>query len=173
MSVPPDRLAVRTGDPNKIMGVNKKVFWVVVVLGLVLAYYIYRKSQNNANSLATTAAGTTPTDTTNGVTAADIGGTPADNSFATATDETALEEQIQQLQTSLAQLEEANGGNGGLPGPGGSNPSPERNPTGLRPVDISIPVSLSAGGTGTPLTSPIQGVGSPGGVRMPGGTQTQ
>ena len=120
MSVPPDRMAARTPgtikDPNKIMGLPKWAFFVVIALGVVVAWYIYKRSQSaNAASLQTANAGTEP-DTTNGVTAADIGGTPADNSFATQTDEMAIEEQIQALQNSLFQLQQSNGGNGaGLP----------------------------------------------------------
>lgn len=123
MSVPADRMAPRPmGNPDKIMGMPKWAFYVVIVLGLILAYYIYKRSTAASSaSLQTADAGTEPT--TNGLTAADIGGTPSDNSFATQTDEDALESQIQSLQSSYAQLAASNGGGGaGLqPGsPGGS-----------------------------------------------------
>src|SRR5215475_276492 len=152
MSVPANRMAPRSGsvqpkDPTKIMGVKKPVFWAIVALGAVLAIYIYMRSKNQSTSALDEAdAGAQPN--TNGVTAADIGGTPADNSFATQTDATALEEQIQQLQNALFQLQSTNGGNGAGIGavntiPGGTsasgNPAPPtvRLPSGL--IDGGIP----------------------------------
>lgn len=159
MSVPPDRMASRSGatvkDPTKIMGVKKPVFYAIVVGGLILAFYIWRRSKNNPNNLQTANAGAEP-DTTNGVTAADIGGTPADNSFATNTDLTALEEQLQALQNSLFQLQQSNGGNGaGLPGgdPGGVSTTP---PGGSNTIN---PGSQSGGGQMTDGS----GVSTPGG----------
>ena len=146
MSVPPDRMAARTPgtikDPNKIMGLPKWAFFAIIIVGVVLAWYIYKRSQSsNAASLQTANAGTEP-DTTNGVTAADIGGTPADNSFATQTDAQAIEEQIQSLQDSLFQLQQSNGGNGaGIPtGPGGATGLPPGQ--GVNPVD---PTQTNAG----------------------------
>jgi hypothetical protein len=128
MSVPPDRMAGPVRDPNKILGLPKWAFWVIMVLGVILAYYIYKHSTSSSGAtLDNSAAGTTE-----GVTAADIGGTPADNSFATQTDQTALEEQIQSLQNSIAELEASNGGNGAgvtTTGPGGS-PGPTGTTTG-------------------------------------------
>lgn len=163
MSVPPDRMAVRNPgpmkDPNKIMGLPKWAFFVIIAIGLVIAWYVWKRSQSsNAASLQTANAGAQP-DTTNGVTAADIGGTPADNSFATQTDETALEEQIQAMQNSLFQLQQSNGGNGagvsttspgGSPVPSGQNittstpgPIAEINPgiANSPPVTSGLPIS--------------------------------
>lgn len=181
MSVPPERMAPRTGagmggDPNKIMGMPKWVFFAVIALGLILAYYIYKRSTSNSNSLTSAAAGTTVDDgttDTSGLTAADIGGTPQDNSFATQTDQTALEEQIQQLQTTLSQLQSTNGGNGASVGPNppstnpitnpphtepGGNPGPVTegvgpNPPQFPPVRITTPITGS-GGIGTPVMNP-------------------
>ena len=179
MSVPPDRMAARNPgtikDPNKIMGLPKWAFFVIIAIGVVLAWYIYKRSQSsNAASLQTANAGTEP-DTTNGVTAADIGGTPADNSFATQTDATALEEQIQAMQNSLFQLQQSVGGNGaGLPttGPGGStggDPSGAVTPGGTMtgtPVVNPIPTPFS----GPPDTSTNTPIGTPGGrpIDVPG-----
>lgn len=183
MSVPPDRMAARTPgtikDPNKIMGMPKWVFFVIIAVGLVVAWYVWKRSQStNAASLQTANAGTEP-DTTNGVTAADIGGTPADNSFATQTDEMALEEQLQSMQNALFQLQQSNGGNGAginTTGPGGS---PGPTPTG---VDITgsqttggqvtvgppSPVMKPGGSfTGAPISFPITGPGTPGNPVLP------
>ena len=48
MSVPSSRMVARTsptpGDPNKIMGVPKTAFWIIVAAGAILAFYIVRKS---------------------------------------------------------------------------------------------------------------------------------
>ena len=179
MSVPPDRMAVRpAGDPNKIMGLDKKVFWVIIALGLLLAFYIWRRSKNTSSSALTSANAGAEPDTTNGVTAADIGGTPADNSFATNTDLSAIEQQIQQLQDSLFQLQQSNGGNGagitdpskgGSPGgvTGGVNPSPTEGgimtPGGsLTTSPITFP--LNTPGSGPPIdTSTSTPIGTPGG----------
>lgn len=161
MSVPPDRMAVRQGgDPNKIMGVKKPVFWVIIALGLVLAFYIWRRTKNSGSDLQSANAGTQPD--TNGVTAADIGGTPADNSFATNTDLTAIEQQIQQLEQSLFQLQQSNGGNGaGLPGGdvGGLSTTPN---TGTN----------TTGGFTEPGGNPGPVIGDGSGVNTPSGTPT-
>ena len=127
MSVPPDRMAPRTthvGDPDKIMGLPKPLFWIMIALGLLIAYYVFKHSSS--------ATSTTPAQdsnaTTNGVTAADIGGTPQDNEFGTITDEEALQAQIQQMQNSINQLQGAPAGSTtGAGVTGVSNPS---NPTG-------------------------------------------
>ena len=156
MSVPPDRMTVRTGpmkDPNKIMGLPKWAFYVIIAVGLVLAWYIYKRSTSASSaSLQTANAGTEP-DTTNGLTAADIGGTPSDNSFATNTDAMALEEQIQQLETSLAQLQGSGGGNGA--GVGVPVAPPVTDPRGPNPQPVSAP--------GSPVVSSPSPVGSSGG----------
>ena len=156
MSVPPDRMAARTPgtikDPNKIMGLPKWAFFAIIIVGVVLAWYIYKRSQSsNAAALQTANAGTEP-DTTNGVTAADIGGTPADNSFTTQTDAQALEEQIQSLQDSLFQLQQSNNGNGAgiTTGPGGATGSPS---------GVDITGTQSSGGQ--PVVDPLP---TPGGI---------
>ena len=165
MSVPPDRMAARNPgpmkDPNKIMGLPKWAFFVIIAIGLVLAWYIWKRSQaNNAASLQTANAGAQP-DTTNGVTAADIGGTPADNSFATQTDAQALEEQIQALQNSLFQLQQSNGGNGaGLPG--GTTASPGGSITG-QPITFPFPGVNGGDVSGPPIPGDGSGVSTPGG----------
>jgi hypothetical protein len=125
MSVPPNRMTSVSGpgfkDPNKIMGLPKWAFWGVMVVGVILAFYIWKRSQNNA---ANTAANSN-SDADQGLTAADIGGTPADNSFATNTDLTSLEEQIQQMEDSIAQLEASGGGGGaGITNPAGPTTPP-------------------------------------------------
>lgn len=108
------------GPSDRWFGLPKWAVILIGVAGLLLAWYLW-KNKDNKSSLGSVPAGTEP-DTTNGVTAADIGGTPADNSFATNTDLTAIEQQIQQLQNSLFQLQQSNGGNGAginLGDPGG------------------------------------------------------
>lgn len=158
MSVPPDRMApVRpAGDPNKIMGVPKPVFYIVLILGLILAFYIWRRSKSNPPA-SDVAAGTQPSDTTNGVTAADIGGTPSDNSFATNTDMTAIEEQIKSLQDSLFQLQQSNGGNGaGLPDPSSGG---TKTPGGGIPTPTPITFPFPGVNTGPPVTATPSPVG--------------
>ena len=175
MSVPPDRMAARNPgpmkDPNKIMGLPKWAFFVIIAIGLVLAWYIWKRSQaSNAASLQTANAGAQP-DTTNGVTAADIGGTPADNSFATQTDAQALEEQIQALQNSLFQLQQSNGGNGaGLPN--GRTASPGGSVTG-QPITFPFPgVTPGGDSSGPPIPGQPQPPPSEAGIHWfgPGGS---
>jgi hypothetical protein len=36
------------GDPNKIMGVPKPVFWIIVIAGGILAFYLVRKAGSNS-----------------------------------------------------------------------------------------------------------------------------
>lgn len=152
MSVPPDRMVPRNAgpikDPNKIMGLSKPVFFIVVALGIVLAYIIYKRSQNSSAAPATT-------DSNAGLTAADIGGIPADNQFATENDATSLEGQIQALEASLAAAQALNDGSGVLPTtPGNSiidgpaqiiNPN---DPTSVITQPIMSPPSQGNPGTG-------------------------
>jgi hypothetical protein len=149
-------MAVRpTGDPTKIMGLKKPVFWGIIGAGVVLFAYLWYRSHNSANNAA--AAG--PTDSSQGLTAADIGGTPADNSFATQTDQTALEEQIQQMQDALFQLQNSNGGNGaGLPGgnPGGHTGGTSTG-TGVGSLP-EVPPSPITSPVGSGNTAPVDGV---------------
>lgn len=172
MSVPPDRMAPRTGatmkDPNKIMGLPKWAFWAIIVVGLILAWYIWKRSQSqNAAALQTANAGAQP-DTTNGVTAADIGGTPADNSFATNTDAMALEEQIQTLENSIAELEAAHPGSttgAGIP----STTTPNNYPS---PTPIPITNNIESRATTPILDSSGSGINTPiitgrGGIGVP------
>jgi len=115
---------VQAKDPTKIMGVKKPIFWGILALGAILAIYLWMRSRNqNTSALQNANAGTQPD--TNGVTAADIGGVPSDNSFETQTDAQSIEEQIQQLQDALFQLQSTNGGNGA-----GISPPPTTPPGG-------------------------------------------
>lgn len=102
MSVPAERMAPvrQAGDPNKIMGLPKWAFWGIIVVGIFLAFYIYKHSSQNANTSVA------PTSPDQGVTSADIGGTPPDNSIAQNTDLVTLEEQLLALQNSLLQYEQ-------------------------------------------------------------------
>jgi hypothetical protein len=148
MSVPSNRMAPVSGpgfkDPNKIMGLPKWAFWAVIAVGVILAFYIYKKSQSNAAN----SAASTNSDADQGLTAADIGGTPADNSFATNTDLTSLEEQIQQMEDSIQQLEASGGGGGAGIGPGnGSTGTPY--PVGIIPPTTGTLPPI----TGVPITS--------------------
>ena len=116
MSVPAGRMVAPPKDPNKIMGLPKWAFWTVIALGLILAYYIWKRSSGSSGQTAADAVNPT---TDAGLTAADVGGIPQDNSLGTVTDEMALEQQIQTLENSIAQLQASNNGNGGGVG---SNP---------------------------------------------------
>jgi hypothetical protein len=44
------RTPAPTGDPNKIMGVPKPVFWIIVVVGAILAFYIVKKTGTGSSS---------------------------------------------------------------------------------------------------------------------------
>lgn len=109
MSVPAQRMqpVKPAGDPNKIMGLPKVAFWGIIIFGVILAFYIYKHSSSNANTSVA------PTSADQGVTSADIGGTPPDNSIAQNTDLTTLEEQILQLQNAMLQFEQNQGGTAG------------------------------------------------------------
>jgi hypothetical protein len=120
-------------DPNKIMGLPKWAFWGVMVVGVILAFYIWKRSQNSAAD----SAANSNSDADQGLTAADIGGTPEDNSFATDTDLTALEEQIQQMENSIQQLE-ASGGGGGA----GIGTTQGKTPVGIVPPTTGTGVSI-------------------------------
>jgi len=61
-------------NPNKIMGMPKWAFWAMLAGGLILAFYLYKKNQTNSQDTAASLG----VDPTQGVTAADVGGTPSD-----------------------------------------------------------------------------------------------
>jgi hypothetical protein len=44
-----------TGDPNKIMGVSKPIFWGIVIIGVILAFYLVRKSGSSTAATTTSA----------------------------------------------------------------------------------------------------------------------
>lgn len=174
--------------------------WAVIaigIVGLIVAYYVYKKSQANNTTTSTDVNPTTDA----GLTAADVGGIPQDNSLGTVTDELALEQQIQAMQNSIAQLENSNGGNGaGLQGyhsgqtGGGPIPitnGPPNTPPGGSPGPVpglpgqgaKTPVGIGggsnvtntwtnavAGGVGPAYPSVPGGIGS---VKVPGGRLTQ
>jgi hypothetical protein len=54
VSVPSSRMVARTpaptGDPTRIMGVPKPVFWVIVIVGGILAFYLIKKSGSGSGS---------------------------------------------------------------------------------------------------------------------------
>lgn len=109
MSVPAQRMQpVRpAGDPNKIMGLPKALFWGIIIVGIIIAFYLFKHSSSNTNTSVA------PTSADQGVTSADIGGTPPDNSIAQNTDLTTLEEQILQLQNAMLQFEQNQGATAG------------------------------------------------------------
>jgi hypothetical protein len=66
------------GNSGKIMGLSKPLFWGIIVVGVIVAYWLYKRNQNATQSVATpSATDVVSSPDTSGLTAADIGGTPS------------------------------------------------------------------------------------------------
>lgn len=48
------------GDPDKIMGLPKPVFWIIIAVGAIFAFYIFKKSSSSNSGYAVMGAGDQP-----------------------------------------------------------------------------------------------------------------
>jgi hypothetical protein len=134
-------------NPNKIMGLPKWAFWLILAGGLLLAFYLYKKNQQNSQD-QTANSGVSPT---YGLTAADIGGTPSD--YGTPYDTsggqvldnsaqiTALGDQLQSSLTDLSSQISALAGSG--IGPSAASAPQSNNTLPTLPIDVTVNTQTS------------------------------
>jgi hypothetical protein len=139
-------------NPNKIMGLPKWAFWSVIVLVVILAYYLYKRNQNNTQNVATPSA----TDSvsyipdTSGLTAADVGGTPSDSGTVYQPGDytaqfDAIAQQIGQSESDLAsQIASISAAGIGTTTASATQPNNPPN------VSVTVPIKVVRAGTAKP-----------------------
>lgn len=150
MSVPANRMPK---DPSKIMGLSKPMFYGIVVVGIILAYYIYtRSSSSSSTSTNTSGDSGAGADTTQAYDAgfqdaisAAQSGTPDSSSLDTGqNDAAAISSLDTDLQSSLSDLSSSISGlaSAGVGPSAASATQPED-------IKVSFPKTLSVRLTGT------------------------
>jgi hypothetical protein len=134
-------------NPNKIMGLPKWAFFLILAVGLILAYYLYKRNQTSQDQTANLGVSPEP-----GLTAADIGGTPSDlgTSYDTSGGQgydnsaqiSALGDQIQSslddLSTQVSSLAGAGIGPSAASAPQSNNTLP------TLPIDVTVSTTTTA-----------------------------
>jgi len=141
-------------DPKKIMGMPKWAFWLILAVGLILAYYLYKRNQSASNNTAASLG----VDSSQGLTAADIGGTPSDygtpydTSGGSTVDNSAQIDALgQQLQSSLSDLSSQISGlaSAGI-GPTAASAPQSNNTLPTLPIDVTVTTRTTARKTAKP-----------------------
>lgn len=188
-SPPSNRTVTPTTNPQgRLFGLPKWVVVVIGILGVILAYYIYKHSQNSS-SVSSSTGGVDENQLASDIAAqlaATLGGTPnsTDLNATSPTDNSSLLAELAQQQAEslqlLQQLVNTGSGVGGTTSPtgGGTVPTdfttiPTTNPLGISIVNpSSLTPQVYQGGTNiTGIAGVIGGSPANGGAAVPGGRQ--